>query len=174
MITGLFTNADSAQRAWAAVRALGYDEADINVLMSDETRQRHFAEKTESDPGLGGKAAKAAEKPGQGSELGGPAGGAVGTVAPVLAAVGTLALVPGILLAGPVAIALAAAGAVGVAGGLIGALADWGIPKDSVHEYEDAIRAGGIVLGVKPRSDENAARIEKEWRAAGGQVTASK
>ena len=77
-------------------------------------------------------------------------------------------LVPGLVLAGPIAIALTAAGAVGVAGGLIGALKDWGIPQDRVKEYESAVRKGAILFGVKTRSDEDAQKLEQQWRAEGG------
>ncbi len=58
-------------------------------------------------------------------------------------------LVPGLVFAGPIAIALTAAGAVGIAGGLIGALKDWGIPQDRVRDYESAVRNGAILIGVK-------------------------
>ena len=77
-------------------------------------------------------------------------------------------LVPGLVFAGPIAIALTAAGAVGVAGGLIGALKDWGIPQDRVREYEAAVRDGAILIGVKARSDEEAQQLEQQWRAEGG------
>ena len=77
-------------------------------------------------------------------------------------------LIPGLVFAGPIAIALTAAGAVGVAGGLIGALKDWGIPQERVREYETAVRDGAILLGVKARSAEDAQRLEREWRAEGG------
>jgi len=75
----------------------------------------------------------------------------------------------GLVLAGPLAVALAAAGAAGVAVGLIGALSDWGIPEDRVQQYQAGINDGGILMGVKPRSDEDARYIEQQWKASGGQ-----
>lgn len=57
MITGLFTNRDSAERAWRAAAALGYEKSDIDVLMSDDTRQQLFPGNVQGDSGLGGKAA---------------------------------------------------------------------------------------------------------------------
>jgi hypothetical protein len=77
-------------------------------------------------------------------------------------------LVPGLVFAGPIAIALTAAGAVGIAGGLIGALKDWGIPQERMRDYETAVRGGAILIGVKARSAEDAQRLEQEWRAQGG------
>jgi hypothetical protein len=73
-----------------------------------------------------------------------------------------------LIFAGPIAVALAAGAAVGVAGGLIGALTNWGIPKTRVEEYESQIREGGILIGVKTRSDADTAYLQNEWQAAGG------
>jgi hypothetical protein len=170
MITGLFPDKDSAERAFRSATALGYPAADINVVMSDETRDRYFPSDRPARTGLESKAAQSAKEPAKGEELGGPIGGTVGTIAPVLAAVGTLLLIPGIVIAGPIAVALTAAGAVGLAGGLVGALTDWGIPKDHVRKYEDDVRRGGILMGVKPRSAEDAEQLRREWRAAGAEV----
>jgi hypothetical protein len=162
MVTGLFSDRDSAEAAYDAALSLGYDASEINLILSDETRARWFP-RNEPQTDLAAKARESVEKPPKGSELGGPVGGTVGTIAPVLAAVGTLLLIPGIVIAGPVAIALTAAGAVGVAGGLVGALADWGIPKDRLQRYERDIRAGGILIGVKTRSADDARRLRAAW-----------
>jgi hypothetical protein len=173
MITGLFMDARSTERAYEAAIARGYKSSDINLMMAEETRRRHFAG-TRVDADLAGKAQKSTErKPPDdidATELGGPAGGTVGTIAPAAAAVGTAMLLPGLIFAGPVAIALAAAGAVGLAGGLVGMLTNWGIPKSRVEEYQGHIRDGGILMGVKPRSEEDARYLEQEWVRAGGRL----
>jgi hypothetical protein len=127
-----------------------------------------LSERGASHPNLSSNAAESAEKPPKGADLGGPTGGTLGTLAPVVAAVGTAVLIPGLVFAGPIAIALTAAGAVGIAGGLIGALKDWGIPQNRVREYDTAVRGGAILLGVKARSAEDAERLEQQWRAEGG------
>jgi hypothetical protein len=51
----------------------------------------------------------------------------------------------------------------------VGALTQWGISKERVAEYEKGIRAGGILLGVKPRSDADVRDLVQQWTAAGGQ-----
>jgi hypothetical protein len=51
-----------------------------------------------------------------------------------------------------------------VTGGIIGALVGWGIPEERVKHYEAAIKEGGIVMGVTPRTDEDAEFIEREWK----------
>lgn len=167
-VTALFRTADAAERGYRAAAALGYEDADINVVISDATRDRLLSERGASHPNLSSNAAESADKPAKGADLGGPTGGTLGTIAPVLAAVGTAVLIPGLVFAGPIAIALTAAGAVGVAGGLIGAFKDWGIPQDRVREYETAVRDGAILLGVKARSDEDAQRLDQQWQREGG------
>lgn len=165
-VTALFRSPDAAERAYRAAAALGYKDEEINVVISDETRDRLVADS--SHPKLSNNAAASKDQPAKGADLGGPTGGTLGTIAPILAAVGTAVLVPGLVFAGPIAIALTAAGAVGLAGGLIGALKDWGIPQDRVKEYEAAVRDGAILVGVKARSDEDAQQLEQNWRAEGG------
>ena len=165
-VTALFRSPDAAERAYRAALALGYKDEDVNVVSSDATRDRLLADARH--PKLSSNAAESKEQPTKGADLGGPTGGTFGTIAPVLAAVGTAVLVPGLVFAGPIAIALTAAGAVGIAGGLIGALKDWGIPQERVNEYETAVRDGAILIGVKARSAEDAQQLEQNWRTEGG------
>jgi hypothetical protein len=165
-VTAVFRSPDAAERAYRAALALGYEDSDINVVVSDATRDTLLADARH--PNLSGNAAESADKPAKGADLGGPTGGTLGTIAPVIAAVGTAVLIPGLVFAGPIAIALTAAGAVGLAGGLIGALKDWGIPQDRVRDYEAAVRDGAILIGVQARSDEDFRRLDRQWRAEGG------
>lgn len=64
-----------------------------------------------------------------------------------------------------VAAALAGAGAGGATGTLVGALIGWGIPEEHAKVYENGIKNGGTVLGVKPRTPEDADYFENEWRS---------
>ena len=173
MVTGLFKDKDSAERAFQSVIDLSYDKSDINVVMSDEVRQRYFLahNPTTAHPGTTDLEEKAAADTSNSASnsLGGPVGGTVATLAPVVAAVGVL-LIPGFgIVAGPVAIALAAASATGVAVGLMGILTNWGIPDSRVEQYEVGIRAGGILLGVKAHSDADALQIQQRWQESGGE-----
>ncbi len=164
MVTGLFMDNESVERAYQAVVARGYDTKDVNVVMSDDTRRRYFADDREIEGELARKSAKE-------GKLGGPTGGRISILIPIFAAVGASLALPGlgVVVAGPLAVALAGAGAAGLAAGLIGALADWGIPEERVRQYETGIHDGGILIGVKARSDEDARFIEREWKALGGQ-----
>jgi len=174
MVTGLFKDKDSAERAFDSVVELGYDKSDVNVVMTDEVRQRCFLAQhpTTKDGGttdLEEKAAAADVDSPTENPWGGPLGGTVGTLAPVLAAAGVL-LIPGVgIAAGPLAIALAASAATGVALGLMAMLVHWGIPDWRVKQYEAGLRAGGILLGVKAHSDADASKIRQLWQETGGE-----
>lgn len=168
LVTALFNDGSGVERAYQAALARGYSQDEINLVLSEETRLRHFTvDQVPSD--LAQKAAEATdEKTSAAKELGGPTGGTAATLAPAIAAAGTAALLPGLIIAGPVAIALAAAAAVGVAGGLVGVFTNWGIPKARVEQYEQSIRDGNILIGVKARSEADARELQREWAAAGG------
>lgn len=169
-VTGLFLTRTDAECGFAAALEHGYATTDINVVMSEQTRSRWFPpDDRQPDNELGDRVASGPGKAAEGGVLGGPAGGTVATLAPVVAAVGVVALLPGLglILAGPVAAAVAAAGAVAVAGGLLGAMVNWGIPRAQVDEYTAAIRRGGILLGLKPRDGDDAAALAQAWRDCG-------
>src|SRR6267378_5347220 len=95
MVTGLFTNQESAGRAYQSAIRLGYESSDIDVLMSEETRNRYFSPGHDTKTDLSSNATKdAAEDENSADDLGGPVGGTIGTIAPALAVAGTLLLVP--------------------------------------------------------------------------------
>jgi hypothetical protein len=160
-VTGLFTDRETAEQAYEALTARGYDREDINVVMTDDTRKKYFTADEQTE--LGTKAAK-------GAGVGGAIGGTVGAIAAAIAAVGTSIAIPGLglVIAGPLAAALAGAGAGGATGTLVGALIGAGIPEERVKHYEEGIKSGGILMGVRPRSGEDAGFFESEWNKAGG------
>ena len=162
VVTAVFEDSSGVERAYDAAVANGYDKDDINIIMSDDTRRRYYADNRDVDTDF-------AKKTAEGGELGGPTGMHVGLAIPVVAAVAAALVIPGLGLvaAGPIAVALAGAGAAGVAAGLIGLLADWGVPKERVREYESAIHDGAILVAVKTQSEEDARRIEQSWKALG-------
>lgn len=172
IVTAVFRTRADVERGWRAAVDLGYRNADIELMLAEKTRDRLFGEATAS--GVSAKAQQVIEERSAAEKLGGPTGGHIGVIAPVLAGIGTLLLIPGgILAAGPAAIALGAAGAVGLAGGVITALTNWGVPRARVELYENAIRDGGVLLGVRPRSREHAQMLVDAWRASGGELVHS-
>lgn len=168
LLTGLFRDRDSAERAYQAVAERGYHAHDVNLVMSDDTRQRHFSQVHAVETELGTKAA-------EGAGVGAGVGGVIGAIAAAIAAMGTSLVLPGLglIIAGPLAAAIAGAGAGGVTGGLIGALVGWGIPEERVKHYEAGIREGGILLAVKPRSEEDARYLEQQWKLHRGEHVSS-
>ena len=164
-VTGLYDSPESANRAYQGLTSThGYGAGDIDVLMTDETRQRHFGDvKPGTELETGSKAVK-------GFGTGSAIGGGVGAALAALFAVGTSVVVPGLglVLAGPIAAALAGAGAGGVTGGLIGALIGAGIPEERAAAYERGLTQGGIVIGTRARDDEHAEQIKRDFGTYGG------
>ena len=161
-VTGTFRDRDSAERAYNSMTGRGYSQDDVNLLMSDDTRKKYFSDDAKTE--LGSKAL-------EGAGAGGAIGGTIGAVLAALAAVGTSIAIPGlgIVIAGPIAAALAGAGAGAATGGLIGALVGAGIPEDRAKIYEKDIKSGGIVMGVNPRTPEDAEYFEREWKGYRGE-----
>ncbi len=163
LVTGLFPDRASAEAAYDSARQRGYGNDDVDVVMSDETRGRHFVPAgTETE--LGNKAA-------EGAGIGGAIGGTLGAIAAAVAAVGTSIAIPGLglVVAGPLAAAIAGAGAGAASGGLVGALVGWSMPEERVKHYEEGIKKGGILMGVRAKSDEDAEHFERNWTEAKGQ-----
>ena len=164
MVTGLFSDRESAERAYGSLEKRGYGKDDVNLVMSDETRKKHFVvDNRETE--LGNKALK-------GAGTGAAIGGTVGATLAAIAAIGTTLALPGLglLIAGPIAAALAGAGAGGATGGLIGLLVGAGIPEERVKHYEEGIKKGGILMGVTPRTPEDAEYFEKDWKKNRGEA----
>src|SRR5688500_2044457 len=155
MLTGMFRDRESAERAYGSLTERGYTKDDITLLMSEDARRRHFS---------GGRDTELGTKAAEGATVGAALGGGLGAVIATLAAVGAISLPGiGILAMGPIAAALTG-GAIGAAGGgLVGALVGSGIPEEQARRYERGIREGNIVMGVSPRSDEDAEYFEREW-----------
>ena len=156
MLTGLFRDRESAERAYRGLSDRGYGKDDVNLLMSDDTRKKYFSE---ADTELGSKAWEGAGK-------GAAIGGGVGATLAAIAAIGTTLALPGLglLIAGPIAAALAGGGAGALTGGLVGALVGAGIPEEHAKHYEKGLKEGGIVMGVNPRTTEDADYFENDWR----------
>jgi len=163
-ITGIFRLRDDAEKAYNSLLARGYSSDQIILLMSDKTHREQFKD-SDRQTELG---SKAAEKAGIGSAIGGTTGAVVGA----LAAIGTAVAIPGLglVVAGPIVAGLAGAGAGGIAGGLIGALVGSGIPKEDAETYEGALKKGGIVVGVVPKSEQEGMLIGEEWSGYGENI----
>jgi len=97
---------------------------------------------------------------------GGVVGGAAGLAVSLMALT-----IPGlgpIVAAGPLVSMLSGAGAGAVAGGLIGALTDAGVPEEHANYYAETVRRGGAIVTVKV--DESRADRAAEIMRANGAI----
>ena len=158
LTTKLFKDRKSVESAYQNALDRGYTEKEINLVMSDETRKKHFLNSDIPNTVIGDKSM-------DGLALGGAAGGAIGGIAAAIAAIGTALVIPGlgIIVAGPLAVGLAGAGVGSIAGGLIGSLIGWGIPEERVQEYEKGIKSGDILLAVHSHDENDSKQLENDW-----------
>lgn len=156
-VSRVFDSREEADRAYAELEQRGYTRDDINVMLSDKTRDTHFGD-NDYDSNLGDKVA---ENAGKGSMIGGGIGAVVGAVA----AIGSNVIFPGLglVVAGPIAAGLAGAGAGAATGGLIGALTSAGVPEDEAKHYQERVKDGGIYMGFRPRNQEEGRDVYNRW-----------
>ena len=157
LITALFGNNVQAEAAVDALIKRNYSRDEISIIMSDATRNKHFAIEG------GNKAA-------DGTSIGGALGGVIGATIAAIAAVGTSLALPGLglIIAGPIVAALAGAGAGGATGGIIGALVGAGIPEHRANVYDAGVRQGGVLIGVEAKSREDIKGLEELMINLGG------
>src|SRR5678809_662485 len=113
MVTGLFKDRESAENAYGSLTSRGYSKDDVNLVMSDETRNKHFA--------ADGRETEMGSKALEGAGTGAAIGGTVGATLAAVAEIGTpLALVGlGLVVAGPVGAVVAGDGGGGETGGWV-------------------------------------------------------
>ncbi len=161
-LTASFRDRGTAERAYNRLRERGYTDQEVNIMMSDATRNKYFSKDSNVEDE---KSSSFGNKAKEGAGVGSVIGGAVGATAGIIAAIGTSLVIPGLglIIAGPLAAGLAGAGAGGITGGIVGALVGWGIPEERAKIYEKGLKEGHIVLSVKPHSETDADYIEEEW-----------
>jgi hypothetical protein len=136
-VFGIFNDRFALEGAVDRLKAAGFRNSDISVLMQNASDTKDFAHE---------KATKAPEGATTGATSGILGGGILGW----LAGAGALAI-PGIgpfVAAGPIMGALAGAGIGGAVGGLTGALIGMGLPEYEAKRYESTVKAGGMLLSV--------------------------
>jgi hypothetical protein len=163
-LNGIFTDRRSGERAYGLLREMGYMD-DVSVLLSDEARVRYFP-----SPEVKGEVLGDAKDGGLGfgSLVGAVAGMALGAL---LGAAASLAIPgPGVVIVGPLTAVLIGAILGGLSGGMLGSLLGIGYSEENAKKSEENIRQGNVIIGINPRSEEDAERISREWRAAGGEI----
>jgi hypothetical protein len=142
-VYGIYPTYSSVEAAVDDLKAAGFRNTDISVLMPENKGTKDFAHE---------KNTKAPEGAATGAGTGVIVGGGLGW----LVGIGALAI-PGLgpfIAAGPIVAALAGAGAGAAVGGIAGALVGMGIPEYEAKRYEGRIREGGILLSVHSDSSD--------------------
>src|SRR5947208_10706471 len=136
-VYGIYTDRASLENAVDTLKAEGFRNTDISVLLPENQGTKDFAHE---------KNTKAPEGTATGAGTGALLGGGLGW----LAGIGALAI-PGLgpfIAAGPIMATLAGAGVGGALGGVTGALIGMGIPEYEAKRYEGRVKEGGILLSV--------------------------
>lgn len=149
-ITGIFDNRIEAERAITELFNAGFDKDDISLIVTDSARDKILSDRVKTVEG--DEASRAAK----GGATGAAVGGALGAIAAGLTAIGSI-VVPGagLLVVGPVVAVLSGAGAGAAVGGLAGALINAGYPNDEAKRYEEAVKAGKVLVIVHTDDDED-------------------
>lgn len=150
-VFGIYPNYGAVESAVDALRAAGYRNTDISILMPENVGSKDLAHE---------KSTKAPEGAAAGAGTGALLGGGLGW----LVGIGALAI-PGLgpfIAAGPIMAALAGLGVGAAAGGFTGGLIGMGIPEYEAKRYEGRVRKGGILLSV--HSDDS------EWTKKAKQI----
>jgi hypothetical protein len=155
-ITAVFDTRSAADSALRKLEQAGFTKDQVAMLISEETRGRHFS-------------VEESNKAEEGATVGATVGGLVGALSLALVSAGGI-LVPGlnIVVSGALLGALAGLGAGVAAGGLVGALVGLGIPEHEAKLYEAEVRKGAILIAVEARDDLRADKVRiilKEARA---------
>ena len=133
---------ETADRLIERLAGAGFTVAEISVLCSDETKEKHFRRFEHEDP--------AGDHTPQAAAAGGIAGLLIaGTVAAVGAATGGLAVIG----------AAAIAGAGGAFGSLAGAMLTRGGEGELADFYDQAVREGQLLVGVEVPGEHPADRL---------------
>lgn len=165
-VHAVFRDRYDAEQVFNFLHDKGFADSEINVLMSDKTRATYYPPTSKE-----GHHHAAGTMVTEGLGVGGAIGTAVGATLGAIAAIGTSLAIPGLglIIAGPIVAALAGGGAGAVAGGAIGALVGAGMTQENAEAYAEALRNGGVVVGVAPRSDDQANEIERKFKEFNGE-----
>jgi hypothetical protein len=138
-VVGLFDGPEPAQRAIRALKAAGFSDQEIGVVMRDLGGRREMVD----DAGGTATIDSAADGAATGAATGGVVGGLLGLL-------GSL-LLPGvgpIVVGGVLGSALVGAGAGAATGGVIGGLVGLGVSTDDARHFDRGFREGGILVSV--------------------------
>ncbi len=156
-VVGVFEQVSDAKSVVHELEGAGFSRDDISIIANKNVSS------SEGDPAITTETGSTmATDAGIGAALGGVGG--------LLLSFAGLAI-PGIgpvLAAGPIIAALSGAGIGAVAGGMIGALTESGVPEEEAHYYAEGVRRGHVLVTV--RTDDSLAERAREVMDSHGAV----
>jgi hypothetical protein len=157
-VFGIYSSRSGVENAVTALRDVGFQQADVSVLLPENLGNREIATQ---------KNTKAPE----GATTGAGSGAVIGGTLGWLVGIGALAI-PGLgpfIAAGPIMAALAGAGVGGAIGGVAGALVGMGIPEFEAKRYEGRLQKGGILISVHCDTSEEVKRAKDILQRTGAE-----
>lgn len=150
-----FADRTDADNAVTELEEMGYAGKDISFITSESKSEVHKVAERSDD---------AAGDVAEGAVSGATTGGAIGGLAGLLAGAGVVPALAGLMIGGPVAVALGLTGVAAttvsgavtgaLAGGLIGGLTNLGLSEEEATTYEHVIKEGGVALAVPLKGDD--------------------
>ena len=163
--TGLYKSSTDALQAIQLLEESGVAAADISLVASSDDLD-DFSASVGDEPH--------SKAPG-GFAIGAAGGGTLGAIVAGIGAAGSIATGGaslGLLVAGPIATTLMGAGAGAAAGSVIGGMIGAAIPETDLKFYENAIKAGSVLIGVKT-DDESRDKVKATLESAGAERVSS-
>lgn len=161
-ITAVFDSRSAAESALRKLEHAGFTQKEVTLLITEETRGKHFGIKENTQVEAG-------------AATGAAVGGLAGALYLALASAGTL-LIPGLnlVVSGALIGGLVGLGAGAATGGLIGSLVGLGIPEYEAKLYEAAVRKGAILIAVESRDEDTTDRVKGILKDANAQSVTSR
>jgi hypothetical protein len=162
-VVGVFDQVADAKRVVSELENAGFSREDISVIANKNSASTDLTVTPERET---------VDAPATGSHVGTDAGigAALGGVGGLLLSFAGLAI-PGIgpvLAIGPIVAALSGAGIGAVAGGIIGALTESGVPEHEAQFYAEGVRRGHCLVTV--RTDESNAERARDVMDQNGAI----
>jgi hypothetical protein len=148
-VFGIYPSRFSVEAGVDRLKAEGFSNSDISVLMPDKGGSEKFAHDNSTKAPEGATAGA-----GTGLVIGGALGWLVGIGALAIPGVGPL------IAAGPIVALLAGAGTGAALGGITGGLVGLGIPEYEAKRYAGFVNEGGILLSVHTGTSEEVKRAK--------------
>jgi uncharacterized membrane protein len=141
------------------LKAAGFSNHNISVLMSDKASTKDFAQETHT------------KTPQEGAVTGAKAGGLLGGTLGLLVGIGTLAI-PGVgpfIAAGPLMGALSGTALGAAVGGITGSLVGLGLTEMEARHYESKLRAGNVLVSVHLETSDQIQLVKDVFKRTGAE-----